>query len=336
MTQAVSVNDLVTGLLDRRYERAARRVLRALAVGVTGGVVGRRVDELEEEAARLEQAGERLSPDNAVLRALLADLEPVLLDGARLVAGVGEELQGQGVDAAQRLTRELTLAGVDARVLGEIGARWRVPDVEAVNALVTFAESDAFAGEMRTYGERVLGVVQNQAVRGLVEGWNPLRTARQVRQAVEGVPVRVANTTMRTLYLQSYRRAGQIYQNANAEILGGQVRVAALDVRTCLACVALHGTQLAVGEGVQDHHNGRCIGVPWIRGAQRTVRSGEEWFAGLSEAQQLQMAGPGALELLQSGRATLRDFVVTYEDPVYGEMVRRASLMGILGERGRD
>lgn len=330
MTQPVSINDLVTGLLDRNYERAVRGVLRAIAAGINSGVVERRLVQLDEEAQRLADAGERLMPDNAVLRALVVDLEPVLWRGAREVAGAAGDVQAQAVQIGNRLTRELTLAGVDGRILGEIGARWRVPDPEAINAIVDYVTRDAWADEVRKYVPRSLEVVRNQAIRGMVEGWNPLRVAREVRRVTEGVPVASANTTMRTLYIQSYRRAGQVYQNANADILGGQVRVASLDGRVCLACVALHGEQLPVGAVVQDHHNGRCVGVPWIRGAQRTVRRGPDWFNGLTEAQQLQIAGPGALELIKSGRATLRDFVGTYEDPVYGEMVRELSLARVM------
>ena len=76
------------------------------------------------------------------------------------------------------------------------------------------------------------------------------------------------------------------------------------------------------------------MGVPYVRGAERQVRSGEDWFNGLSESQQLQMAGPGKLELLRTGQANLRDFVQTYRDPVYDEMVREASIKGLLARRG--
>lgn len=329
-----SINDLVTELLDRRYERAAREVLRVIALRITSGLIAQRLQELEDEARRLNDEGNRLLPDNPVIRALIADLDPVLRRSGQDIANASPALQRLGVQSANVLTERLTFGGLSGQTLGAIGERWNRADPETVNALVGYVNSDAWRSEVGAYGTRVLDTVQNQAIRGIVEGWNPLKTAGTIREMTQALPASAANTTMRTLYIQSYRRGSQVYQRANADILEGQVRVAALDARTCLACVALHGTRLGVGEAIHDHHNGRCVGVPYVRGAERQVRSGEDWFNGLPESQQLQMAGPGKLELLRTGQATLRDFVQTYRDPVYDAMISEASIKGLLARRG--
>lgn len=327
---ARSLNEIVSDLLDRNYTRATRAVLGAVAERSTGGIVAQRLAELDAEAARLEAAGERLRPDNPVLRALVADLEPVMRRNAQTVNDAGGSVQAEGAAAAGRLTQTLALQGADNRLLGQIGAVWNKPNPDSVAQLVDYVQGDAWAGEVRRYSGAVLDVVQNQAIRGMLEGWGPRRVAQAVTNVTEGLPAAQANTMMRTLYIHSYRRGSQVYQNANADILGYQVRVASLDGRTCLACVALHGTRLPVGAAVIDHHNGRCIGVPVLRGVDRQVQAGEAWFGGLPEAQQLAMAGPGALEMLASGRATLRDFVGTYSDPVYGDMAREKTLREVM------
>lgn len=327
---ARSLNEIVSDLLDRNYARATRAVLGAVAARSTSGVVAQRLAELDAEAARLEAAGERLRPDNPVLRALVGDLDGVMRRNAQSVNDAGGSVQAEGAAAAGRLTQTLALQGADNRMLAQIGAVWNKPNPDSVAALVDYVQGDAWAGEVRRYSGAVLDVVQNQAIRGLVEGWGPRRVAAAVTNVTEGLPAAQANTMMRTLYIHSYRRGAQVYQNANADILGYQVRVASLDGRTCLACVALHGTRLPVGATVIDHHNGRCIGVPVLRGMDRQVQGGEAWFAGLPEEQQLAMAGPGALEMLNSGRATLRDFVGTYSDPVYGDMAREKTLAEVM------
>jgi hypothetical protein len=55
---------------------------------------------LDKEVQRLMDAGEKLTPDNAVLRALLADLEDTMTVNGRVVDGASEAVQQTGMDAA--------------------------------------------------------------------------------------------------------------------------------------------------------------------------------------------------------------------------------------------
>lgn len=325
---------LVDDLLDRRYDAVAGRVLAAIGGTVGGGRVSQRLSELDAEAARLAAAGERLRPDNPVVRALLADLDPAMRRAAGIVDGAGGDIQRVGVEAAESVVRQMALPGMDDRMLARIGIRWNVPDPEAVARFVGYVESDGWAAQMRAYPAQVLRVVENQAVAGFAQGWGPGRTAAAIRQSTETMPLHVANNLMRTLQLESYRGASSAQQVANADILTGQIRIAALDERTCLACVALHGTEVPLGEKIVDHHSGRCTSILKVRGREYNVQSGPEWWAGLPRDQQLRMAGPGKFEALQSGRANLRDFVTPYEDMVFGGMLREASLSGVLDGRG--
>jgi hypothetical protein len=131
----------------------------------------------------------------------------------------------------------------------------------------------------------------------------------------------------RTLQLESYRTATAIAHRANADIATGQKRIGTLDDRICLCCLALHGEDMPVGAKVQDHHQGRCTSVLMVVGyPMGAILTGPEWFGRLPESRQLEIAGPGALEALQSGRATLRDFVQPTQDPVFGEMVTQGSI----------
>jgi len=224
----------------------------------------------------------------------------------------------------------LALPGISDGQLAQIGVAWNVPDPEAVNALVGYVNSEGWAAEIGRYPGLILDTVRHQAVRGIVEGWSPLVTAREIRRISEGMTVAQANNLMRTVQLVSYRDATAIHQRANADILTEQIRIATLDGRTCMACVALHGTRLAVGERVLDHHQGRCTSIAVVRGRPRVVQTGEDWFNGLDEATARGLAGDAAYELLRSGRATLRDFVQPYRDPVFGEMIREASVRQII------
>lgn len=319
------IETLVSQLLDRGYEQAAATTLRAITRSVNSGIVATRFDQLDAEAERLAAAGQRLDASNPVLRALLADLEPALRrDAGRLDAGA-QAAQAAGIDAAGRITRESAIGNMPFAAMG-----WNTFDPEAVNALIGYLRSPEWAVELGQYPQQVLDGVLRTAVRGMVEGWGAARSAREVRRIATSLSVAQASNLMRTAQMTSFRDAAALHQQANADILTHQIRYAALDDRTCLCCIALHGTVLPVGERVDDHHQGRCIGVAVARGSSRVVATGADWFAALDEERARGIAGDAAYDLLQSGRAELRDFVQPYVDPVFKEMVREASVRSIV------
>ena len=66
------------------------------------------------------------------------------------------------------------------------------------------------------------------------------------------------------------------------------------------------------------------------------MQSGEEWFEAQPEDRQRLIAGHANFEAMQAGVVRLRDFPERYDDPVFGEMVREASLSSRLGEEARE
>lgn len=329
------IGTLTRGLLEEGYLSTAGRVLGVVAGSVQSGMVAQRLKELEAEAIRLAESGDKLSSTNPVLRALTADLDNVLIQNAQAINGVGGDVQANGVTLAQSLTKQL--AGMDTAAAQRIGIVWNQPDPQAVNLLVNTVDGPGWANTLRGYPQQVLDTINNQAVRGVIEGWHPSRTAQMISEMVNGVPLSQADNLMRTLHLQSYRGATAINQQANADIITRIIRAAVLDDRTCLCCIALHGTELRVGERVDDHHRGRCgpltdvVGLP-----PKQIESGADWFNGLTEERQRIIAGHANFEALKAGAVQLRDFVQVYQDEAFGLMVREASLKGILGDRARD
>lgn len=323
-------------LLDRGYEQAARTTLTAIASSTSEGPIAQRLLELDVEAQRLLSVGQRLTPDNPVLRALLADLDPVLRQNTRRLALASEDLQAAGIRASATLVREIALPGLNDQQLAAFDIRWNQPDPEAVNALVSYTTSAGYRDELSQYSPRVQEIIRNQAVRSITEGWNPLRAANEIRRMTQDLPAAQAATFMRTVQLTSYRDASVIHQVANADILTSQIRIAALDDRTCMACVALHGTRLPIGERIDDHHNGRCTSIAEVRGRPREVRSGEDWFSARTEDQQREQLGDAAWLAWKEGKLNLRDLAVRYDDRVFGQMIREGSLSGALGDAAAE
>lgn len=342
-TQRGTVSELITKLLDKGYDAAAQPTLNAVARSTNSGLIQQRLSELDAEAQRLAEAGERLTPDNPILRALLADLDDTLQRDSRLIDGAADEVQMSGVDAAGNIQRQLALPGMTNQQLRAIGIRWNMPDPEAVNRLVGYSQSPAWSNLMNAYGSDVLAVVNNQAIRGIALGWSPLHTAREVRRITEGFPAHVANNQLRTLQLTSYRDGTSIHQTANRDICQQVIRIATRDERTCLSCIAQHGDVIwdsgadadSPVPRVNDHHSGRCTSVMRVKGRPPLpIVPGITWFASLSPERQAQQRSfvdsPGKFAAYSTGKVTLRDFVHPYSDPVFNEMIREASLTDAL------
>lgn len=340
--KAGTVQDLINGLLDRGYNREVQPVLRAVAKSVNSGLIEKRLEQLDKEVQRLMEAGEKLTPDNPVLRALLADLTDTMKTNAAVVDGASEAVQQTGINAAATIQRQLALPGMTDQQLSRIGIAWNKPDPAAVARLVQYSQSQEWSNMLAQYGQGIVDVVNNQAIRGIAAGWSPLRTARNIRDITENLPASQANTLLRTLQLTSYRDGTAIQQTANQDIASQVIRIAALDDRTCLSCIALHGTVIWDSEAdagspvprVDDHWNGRCTSVVQVKGRTLNVQSGVDWFNNLSATRQQQQASfassPGKWEAFKNGDVTLQDFVHQHQDDTFGQMVTEASLSGAL------
>lgn len=343
MTNAPAPAQTITALLDRDYKRIVEPVLNAIASTTNSGIVQQRLTELSAEAQRLADAGKRLTPDNAILRATLADLDTALRAQSQLINGAATPLQETAITGSGKIQRQLALPGMTDTQLARFGISWNTPDPEAVASLVDYVRSDAWQQMLATYSDDVIAVIQNQAVRGIVYGWSPLRIAREISNKVQSFSLYTANNLMRTLQLTAYRDATAIHQTANRDIADQVIRIAALDTRTCLSCVALHGSVIWDSERdasspvprVDDHYQGRCTAVIIVKGRSRQITTGEQWWDSLSPERQAQqnslVKSPGKLEALRNGTATLRDFVHEYNDDTFGRMLREASLKDVLG-----
>ena len=329
VSQIDTLKQLVVRLLDKGYVQAAGQTVTAIARNAEVGVLPVRLQQLDAEAARLAATGEKFSADNPVVRALLADFDDALRRDAALVDGAAGTLQQAGQDAARVLTRELALPGVTPGQLSAVGVSWNTPDPEALARVVELANKPAWQAMQETYQAGIGDVAKNVVVRGIAQGWGPLRAARELRGIVEALPQAQAANLMRTTQLTSYRQAAAANQLANADILEEQIRIATLDGRTCLACVALHGKRYPVGAVIDDHYSGRCIGIPVVKGRPRSVTTGEDWLKALPEDRQRALMGPSAYAAWAAGEVQLQDFVHRHTDEVFGPMVSEASLKSL-------
>ena len=131
----------------------------------------------------------------------------------------------------------------------------------------------------------------------------------------------------------SARTAQHATYRANSNVVREWMWWAALDPRTCLACIGQHGSIHSLDETLNDHHQGRCTALPVVVGTTwaETVITGPQWFAALPEARRYEQDGAPRemITELANGRLSFADVTGSYQDSVYGEMIRQKSLVAV-------
>ena len=175
-----------------------------------------------------------------------------------------------------------------------------------------------------------------QIANGILEkvalGQNPMTIGKWITDSY-GIGLTDSMRMMRTVQLYSYRQSNSELQRANSDVLHGSVWCAELDGLTCMSCVALHGQVFEAGAIADDHHNGRCAMLPWVKGEPNPIdQSGVDWFNQQSEATQRSMMGNSKYEAWQEGKFNLDQLTSNYQDEVFGNMRGETPLHKLLGD----
>lgn len=224
-----------------------------------------------------------------------------------------------------------------------IAAGWDMLPVESVETMLGFLADDSplHTALVNRLGPAVAERMSNSLVDAITLGMNPRQTAALVRREL-GVGLTWALTTARTAQVYAYREASRANYAANRDIVSGWTWYAQLDGRVCMSCVNQHGSEHGVDEVLNDHHNGRCVALPSVPLARRLgialpeIERGESWFKRQTESTQQTLMGPSMFDAWKAGAFEFGDLSVPYQDAVYGEMLREASLKGLLGDKAKD
>ena len=244
---------------------------------------------------------------------------------------------------------QMVLAGLPEPLAAAIRTQWNRLPVDAVRALMGFLAPgsplhDALVNQL---GEAVAGGVESALLKGIALGQNPRVVAEIIRREL-GQALTWALRTARTSMLYAYREANRASYIANPDIVEGWIWHAKLgDNRTCMSCIAQHGTVHPPDEVLNDHHNGRCAMIPvtpsWealgftgIPDTRPQVQSGRDWFNGLSAAEQRRQMGPAMFRAWKAGEVKWEDLSRTHDDQVYGSMRGAPSLRELLGAGARE
>lgn len=230
---------------------------------------------------------------------------------------IGQTQNAQmGIESASAMIRATYLEA------GKIGAYFDILPVDAVDSMIGFAGDGTPLVKllMRDYPETV-----NQLTRTLIDatasGRNPRETARRMLDNMAGNLNR-ALTIARTEQLRSYRDASRQQMSASG-VVTGYIRRCALSDRTCMACIALDGTEYATDEMMDVHPNDRCFMQPKIANLKpvETI-TGKTWFEKQPEAAQRAMMGNEKYDLWRGGAFEFNQLASTYVHPEWGPSIR--------------
>lgn len=229
----------------------------------------------------------------------------------------------------------------------------QLPPVGTAGAVLAFNRVDPVALEtivrrttqqvtstLRPLSAEATAQMNAALIRGVALGNNPRQAAREMLRRTEsgfnGGLTRALNVA-RTEMLDAHRAAAEELDKANRDLLTGWRWSAALDKRTCPACLAMHGQTFGVDEpGPIDHQQGRCARIPTTRSWRdlgfdideppSVFPDAEAWFNDQTLAVQREIMGPARLELLQSGQVSWTDLASKRTTPAWRDSIAPTSV----------
>lgn len=258
--------------------------------------------------------------------------------------------QSAAVVAAQAHAAEVTTALF--RILEpSLHVSFALLPARALEDLVgKFSNGAPLARLFDDFGPRAAQGTYDALFRAVATGTHPIVAAGAIRREL-GIPLTRALTIARTEMLGSYRTSTLRAYEQNSDLVAAWRWNAHLDARTCMSCVALHGSIHPITETMHEHVNGRCVPSPAlvplaelgdvqgrIRSRLGIDRTGQQYWDELSDEEKLRRLGPGKFALMQDGKIDLEDMVYADSNQLWGTQYREASIAQALEQHssGRE
>lgn len=182
--------------------------------------------------------------------------------------------------------------------------------------------------------DQVAEKVGDAFIRNVATGQGPRALARDLQKAV-GLGRHRAQTVARTELHRTYRETSRAEWMTMKDVVAGWTWLSSLDPRTCLVCVAMHGSEHPVEQPMETHPSCRCVMAPIPRDAslRDPATPGQQLFDGWPQERKLQLVGPTRLQLIERDGLRLTDLVEGTRHPAYGAGRRVAPLHRVTATR---
>lgn len=167
---------------------------------------------------------------------------------------------------------------------GPVVSVTRLPALERMVGLV--GDGSPLPAYFRSRYPGTVDGVMEILLRGMALGWNPMKTARAMRDEGLALLPQTAIRTARTETMRAYRAAALDRMRADERVFG-YYWLATKSVRTCPACLSLDGTFWPKDVPHRGHVQCRCTMVPGVQGRPAPKwETGPEWFETIPESDQ--------------------------------------------------
>lgn len=175
--------------------------------------------------------------------------------GDRLEAAIAAEIKQAGIDTLGYL--QIALPGFD-----EAALLVNFTELNPAQVYQMFGFLDRYgplyANLRFEFPAAATELLRETLLSGFIQGMNPRQIADLMSKAT-GMPLTWALNTARTSALWAYRSAAHLNYRNNSNVIKKWRWESALDSRTCLSCISMHGTEHDLSETLNDHHMGRCV-----------------------------------------------------------------------------
>jgi len=325
--QMLEMANLFRAQLLARERRAATALVRYY--GTTWQRIQTEAMRLEADARATRDAGEEVSEARIWqmerMQELQRQTEQELARFAPFADSTIQAGQREAIAAAQRQAPQLVAAAFPRGAALDV--QFGAMHAEAIEALIgVMQDGSPMLGVLEKYVGDASERMQSTLVTDIALGFGPRKVAADIRREF-GMGLSNALRLSRTEQLRAYRTATLASFQADPTVKGWE-RAAALDSRTCLACLLLDGTLYSTQDEMDDHPQGRCTMLP----VTKTFREmgldvdepdfsrelGKDWFERQDEATQRAMMGPGKFDAWQAGQFKLGDIPKKIESSVWG------------------
>jgi len=256
---------------------------------------------------------------DAEIARLAAQAETVITDGQAAFVQFGQQ-------EAKSLA-VLSAAESSVALAAQVNAGWAQLNTGAVRDLVgRLSDGSPLSDYLNGLPNQFGMTIRAELINGLALGKHPRLIRQNLEDRLDGQVTRLLTTT-RTAILDSYR-SSNILAMQESGVVDEWMWTAALDSRTCAACLALHGKTFPVSESFMGSHPGcRCAPRPIVPGAGKpNIPDAQEFFAELDAGQQDAILGKKGGQAYRDGQVGLGDFVHLDRDPRWGDRYRQGSV----------
>ncbi|MCG9895427.1 MAG: minor capsid protein, partial [Fimbriimonadaceae bacterium] len=269
---------------------------------------------------------------------LIREVEARLRDlGSRAAALVEAE---RGREIALGLEDARRLMGASGAVPTVIGG-FTLPPIGAVEqSVASFAPGSSLVQLFDRIGPEVASLAQGVLAREIAAGRGGREIGRSLAAEIEGLTRRRATLIARTEVNRAYRAAHREAVVANQDLFLGVRWVAAMNSRTCVACMSMNGRLFPVDYVMASHPACRCRVVPVTPDSLPPLTSAEQYLEGLTDAEIDRRLGRIGGPLYRAGHLSIQDFARVRSSREWGDAVQpqtQTRLLEIARERsGRD